>query len=236
MSAVCIGRILKPHKTGGQFLCRLFDDLAPDERGIHRLSRLKELDICPPQKKAPSNSLAAPALGLATGLATDGMRLFVEHLQPVRQNRDGETAHILLKCRNWHAPEPIRAFCNWELWAAAEYASPCCEDEFRYCELAGAELYTESSEGRRVVAWVCGLLEGGAQLLLELKANPRYYSGGGAAPFYIPFHSSVIGKIERRAAESLCGQLERPGALSRLSMELLDLEYFEDLRPDGLGM
>lgn len=223
--AVCIGRILKPHKTGGQFLCRLFASLAPDEHGVHRLSGLEQVELRPPQKGGQN------VCGEQSGLL-----LQLEHLQPVRQTRQnpqnkwGETEHILLKCRNWQAPEPIRPFCNWELWAAAKYASPCREGEFHYCELVGAELYAETGEGRRVVAWVCGLLEGGAQLLLELKVNPRYYLP--AAPFYLPFHSSVIGKIEREGHSDL-GQ-PKPLNECRLSMELLELEYFEALQPGGV--
>ena len=204
---VCIGRILKPHKTGGQFLCRLFDSLTPDEKGVHRLSGLKKLQILPPQKENICD-------------AQGGLLLRLEHLQLTRQNHWGETEHILLQCHNWHAPEPIRPFCNWELWAAAEYASPCAEGEFHYCELVGAELYAEDHNGRRVVAWVADLLEGGAQLLLELKLNPRYYSL--TVPFYLPFHGSVIGKVERTKYSDLQG---------KLSMELLDLEYLEALQP-----
>ncbi|WGK70236.1 hypothetical protein P0082_05085 [Candidatus Haliotispira prima] len=220
LPSICIGTIVKSHKTDGWFLCRLFNPLAPDEHDRHRLSSLAQVEIRPPQRNKQSHTQVP-------------LTLEPENVQLISRDRLGETTNILLKCKGWEQPEQIRPYHGWELWVSREYATPCQEGEFLYCELSGAALYTSNNPddnpdktgaqktGKYLLGHVTKLLEGGAQLLLEVQPNPeRYPSTGKRQPLYLPFHNSVIGRVQRNAPEE---------APPDLSIEVTDLDYFEAL-------
>ena len=197
---ICIGRLVKSHQTSGQFLCHLFNPLQPDDSGQHRLSQLRKLEVRHPRDHRKQ------------ALELEGMLL-------MRQDELGRSNKLLLKCGAWNAPEQIRPFHGWELWVEEHYASPCAEGEFHYRELIGAELYhvSEAPKGSPAefsLGQICGLMEGGAQLLLEVRLAPHYIRHYSQEYLYLPFHDSVIGQIQRGIP---------------LRLEVRHLEYFNAL-------
>ncbi len=219
---ICIGSIVKSHRVSGEFLCRLFSPLQPDSKGKHRLSGLRQIEIRQPCSGKHQKQTHPP-------LRLESMKLI--------QGLGGESSQLLLTCSNWQSPEQIKPFHGWELWVEREYASLCAEGEFLYCELVGAKVYarqgsatgwdaTERGDSQiecaeyRVLGRVSRLREGAAQLLLEIEPDPqRYPAQEGHKPFYLPFHHCVIGRIQRNDDSNG----------PPLSMEVLDIEYFEAL-------
>ena len=175
---VCIGIIIKSHKISGQFLCRLFSPVLPDEQGGHRLSELAWIELRQPKRKQAA------------------LTLQLEELQLIRQDRLGQTYTVLLKSPVWTNPEQVKPFCAWELWVDDRYASPCGEGEFLYCDLIGAEVYTYMGQEivqRCPLGRVSGLIESTAQLLLEVQlCPPRYLQ---QTSLYLPFCDRIIGRV-----------------------------------------
>ncbi len=197
---VCIGTIVKSHKTDGHFLCQLFNSLELDEQGQHRLSELKQVELRSPRKKHISSKSIFLPLEEFEITGRSGFR------------------SVLLKSPLWAKAEQVKFFHGWELWAEDQYASSCGDDEFLYCELMDTKVYictddmvkNQSKENYCLLGYVINLFEGGAQLLLEIQLCVQRYPQHKT--MYLPFHSSIIGRVERR-----------------VSIEILDLAYFESL-------
>ena len=118
----------------------------------------------------------------------------------------------------WATAEQVHAFHGWELWAEDQYAISCGNDEFLYCELIDTKVYVRKDYIAEdvlktedcLLGHVINLFEGGAQLLLEIQLCAQRYPEHKT--MYLPFHHSVVGKVE-----------------PKVSIEVLDLEYFESL-------
>ena len=215
---VCIGTIVKCRKIEGHFLCRLFSCVFVDDQHLHRLSGLREIELRKPHYTAASLS---------------SFSLSVESIELFQPDSQGKTDTILLKSHAWNAPEDVQPYHGWELWVDDEYAAQCEEGEFLYCDLIGSVVYTYQKIEISHADWptfvflgfVSGLLEGSAQLLLEIELYSKRYPQEQS--IYLPFHDSIIGQVQWQEIKQLNSEFKAEAP--RLSIEVLDLEYFESL-------
>ncbi|WP_024653352.1 ribosome maturation factor RimM [Borrelia persica] len=92
---------------------------------------------------------------------------------------------LLLKFREFSAPEPIKDLIGFELWVGNEFASKLEKDEYYFSELIGYEIVNDGV----ALGVVVSFFEGVRSVLLEVKV--------GNKSFFVPFLDVYLGDINR---------------------------------------
>ncbi|ACH93628.1 16S rRNA processing protein rimM [Borrelia duttonii CR2A] len=92
---------------------------------------------------------------------------------------------LLLKFREFNAPEPIKNLIGFELWVSDELASKLEQDEYYFGKLIGYRVVNDGVELGIVVSF----FECSKSVLLEIKVGDRL--------FFVPFLDVYLGDINR---------------------------------------